>query len=135
MVMVLLFPTFATALLRVLLARADRHSVWLAFRCLPGPVQGALGLLAVSGIVVMLVSSAGAGNVQSAEIRGGRYFVLDTTPYERRVIEVPESQYVAVLESDQRSMLTIPGLLFAGAAGLSLVAGELRRVDAGSRSR
>ncbi|MDX3639839.1 hypothetical protein [Streptomyces sp. MB09-02B] len=133
-VVLLLFPVFAAALLRVLLTRADRHSVWLAFRCLPGVVQGALGSLVVSSVVVLLVSMAGAGNLQSAEIRDGRYFVLDTTPYERGRIEVSRSQYVAVLESDQRSMLAIPSFLFASAAYLALAAGELCRADAGART-
>jgi hypothetical protein len=130
-VILLLFPIFAAALLRVLLTRADRHSVWLAFRCLPGAVQGALGSLVVSCVVVLLVSMAGAGNLQSAEIRDGRYFVLDTTPYERGRIEVSQSRYVIVLESDQRSMFAIPSFLFAAAAYLALAAGELRRADAG----
>jgi hypothetical protein len=132
-VVLLLFPIFAAAVVRVLLTRADRHSVWLAFRCLPGAVQGALGSLVVSGIVVILVSMAGTGNLQSAEVRDGRYFVLDTTPYERGKVEVSRSQYVAVLESDQRSMLAIPGILFAAAAYLALAAGELRRADEGFR--
>ncbi|WP_256363226.1 hypothetical protein [Streptomyces sp. TRM70350] len=129
-VVLLLFPIFAAAVVRVLLTRADRHSAWLAFRCLPRAVQGALGSLVVSGIVVILASMAGTGNLQSAEIRHGRYFVLDTTPYERGRVEVSQSQYVAVLESDQRSMLAIPGILFAAAASLALAVGELRRADA-----
>ncbi|MDW8805906.1 hypothetical protein P1P68_14210 [Streptomyces scabiei] len=133
-VVLLLFPVCAGAMVRVLLTRADRHSVWLAFRCLPCAVQGALGSLVVSGVVVLLVSMAGAGNLQSAEIRDGRYFVLDTTPYERGRIEVSQSQYVAVLESDQRSMLAIPSFLFAAAGYLALAAGELRRADAEPRT-
>ncbi|MEU6180439.1 hypothetical protein [Streptomyces coeruleorubidus] len=132
-VVLVLFPIFAAAFACVLLTRADRHSVWLAFRCLPGAVQGALGGLVVSGIVVILVSIASTGNLQSAEVRDGRYFVLDTTPYERGRVEVSRSQYVAVLESDQRSMLAIPGILFAAAAYLALAAGELRRADEGLR--
>lgn len=107
-------------------------STWLSFRCLPGAVQGVLGGLVVSGVVVLVVRVAGAGNLQSAETRDGRYFVLDTTPYERGRTEVSRSQYVAVLEGDQRSMPAIPSLLFASAACLALAAGELRRADAES---
>ncbi|MFF6779863.1 hypothetical protein [Streptomyces sp. NPDC012510] len=132
-VVLLLFPIFAAAMVRVLLTRADRHSVWLAFRCLSGAVQGALGSLVASGIVVILVSVAGAGNLQSADIRDGRYFVLDVTPNERGTVEVSQSRYMAVLESDRRSMLAIPGILFAAAAYLALAVGELRRADAGLR--
>ncbi|WLQ62527.1 hypothetical protein OG279_02905 [Streptomyces sp. NBC_01201] len=56
------------------------------------------------------------------------------TPDTRGTIEVSHSEYEAVLESDQRFMLAIPGLLLAGAAYVVLAAGELRRADAGFRS-
>ncbi|MDW4909349.1 hypothetical protein RB628_29410 [Streptomyces sp. ADMS] len=133
-IVVLLFPIFIAALVRVFLSGADRYSMWLAFRCLPGRVQAALGALAVSGVLLMLLSEAGAGNWQAPEAKDGRYFVLDTTPHARGTIEVSHSQYEAVLESDQRSMLAIPGILFAGAAYVVLAAGELRRADVGFRS-
>ncbi|WP_234382677.1 hypothetical protein [Streptomyces dysideae] len=133
-IVVLLFPIFAAALVRMFLSGADRHSVWLAFRCLPGKVQAVLGALVISGVALMLFGTAGAGNLQAPEVRDGRYFVFDTTPYARGTIEVSHSQYVAVLESDQRSMLAIPGLLFAGAAYVVFAAGELRRADVGFRS-
>ena len=129
-VVVLVFPICTAALLRIILTRADRHTIWLSFRCLPGAVQGALAGLSVSGVVVLVVSMAGAGNLQSAETRDGRYFVLDATPYKRGRIEVSRSEYLAVLESDQRSMLAIPSLLFASAACLALAAGELGRANA-----
>ncbi|MEU3937228.1 hypothetical protein AB0E85_35125 [Streptomyces sp. NPDC029044] len=126
---VLLFPIFVSALVRVFLTRADRHSVLLAFRCLPGRVQIGLAAACVSGVVMMVFSTAGEANQQSAEVREGRYFVFDTTPHSRGTVEVSRSQYQTVLESDQRSMLAIPGMLFIGAAYLVLAAGELRRTD------
>jgi hypothetical protein len=134
-IMVLLFPIFVTALARMLLTRVDRHLAWLAFRCLPGKAQAALGALVISGIALMLFSMVGAGNLQGPEIKNGRYFVFDTNPYARGTIEVSRSQYVDVLESEQRAMLAISSLLFAGAAYLAFAAGELRRSDAGLRLR
>ncbi|MFG2758299.1 hypothetical protein [Streptomyces wuyuanensis] len=132
-VVVLLFPIFIAAVVRGILTRADKHSIWLAFRCLPGKAQAALGALVISGVVLMIFSTAGETNLQAPEMKDGRYFVFDTTPYARGTIEVSRSQYIAVLESDQRSMLAIPGLLFAGAAYAVLAAGELRRADVRSR--
>ena len=133
-IVVLLFPIFIAAVVRMFLSGADRYSMWLAFRCLPGRVQAVLGALAISGVLLMLFSTAGTGNWQAPEVKDGRYFVFDTTPYARGTIEVSHSQYEAVLESDQRSMLAIPGMLFAGAAYVVFVAGELRRADVGFRS-
>jgi hypothetical protein len=130
-IVVLLFPIFTAALARIFLSGADRYSMWLAFRCLSGRVQAVLGTLAVSGVLLMVFSTAGAGNWQAPEVKDGRYFVFDTTPYARGTIEVSHSQYEAVLESDQRSMFAIPGMLFAGAAYVVFVAGELRRADIG----
>ncbi|WP_030546296.1 hypothetical protein [Streptomyces albus] len=126
----LLFPVFVAAVLRGMLTGADRSAFWLAFSCLPGRVRAGLGALAVSGVVLLFAGLAGAGNLQAPEVRDGRYFVLDTTPHERGVIEVSRSEYVSVLEDDQRMMFAIPGLLFAGAAYFVLATGELRRADA-----
>ncbi|MFV0137932.1 hypothetical protein ACLGIH_32925 [Streptomyces sp. HMX87] len=128
-IVVLLFPIFISALVRVFVTRADRHSLWLAFRCLPRRVQTGLGALAVSGVVMMVFSTAAQGNLQSAEVKGGRYYAFDTTPHARGTVEVSRSRYQAVLESDQRSMFAIPGLLLVGAAYAVLAAGELRRLD------
>ncbi|WP_328725248.1 hypothetical protein [Streptomyces sp. NBC_00259] len=125
----LLFPTFMAALVRIIRSGADRHTVWLAFRCPPAKVQAGLGALAIAGVVLTLPSDE--GNLQAPEMKGDRYFAFDTAPYARGAIEVSRSQYVAVLESDQRSMLAIPGTLFAGAAYVVLAAGELRRADGG----
>ncbi|NML53919.1 hypothetical protein HHL19_32130 [Streptomyces sp. R302] len=127
-----LFPVFGAALARLMLARADRRTMWLAFRCLPGKVQVALGALFLSGVVLTIPSGVGEGHLQAAETKDGRYFAFDTTPYERGTIEVSRSQYVVVLESDQRSMFTIPATLFVGAAYGALTAGELRRADLGT---
>ncbi|MEU4887751.1 MULTISPECIES: hypothetical protein [Streptomyces] len=125
----LLFPVFGAALLRMFLAGGDRDAMWLAFRCLSRRVRAGLTALAVSGVVLLFAGLAGAENLQAPEIRDGRYFVLDTTPGERGMVEVSHSQYLAVLESGQRNMFAIPALLFAGAAYGVLVAGELRRAD------
>ncbi|MFE6854528.1 hypothetical protein ACFVDH_27490 [Streptomyces sp. NPDC057674] len=128
-VVVLLFPIFISALVRVFLTRADRHAVLMAFRCLPGRVQIGLAAACMSGVAMLIFSTAGEENLQTAEARDGRYFAFDTTARSRGTIEVSLSQYQAVLESDQRSMLAIPGMLFVGAAYFVLAAGELRRAD------
>ncbi|MFJ4499994.1 hypothetical protein [Streptomyces sp. NPDC088864] len=133
-IVVLLFPIFGAALVRILLSGADRHSMWLAFRCLPGRLQAVLGALAISGVLVMLLSTAGAGSLQSPEIKDGRYFAFDTATHARGTIEVSHSEYEAILESDQRSMFAIPGMLFTGAAYAVFAAGQLRRADFGFRS-
>ncbi|MFE7950605.1 hypothetical protein [Streptomyces sp. NPDC057426] len=127
-----LFPIFIAAVARLILARADRRSMWLAFRCLPGKVQVALGALFLSGVVLATLGGAGEGNLQAAEMKAGRYFAFDTTPHGRGTTEVSQSQYMAVLESDQRSMFAIPGMLFVGAAYGALTAGELRRTELGA---
>lgn len=134
-IVVLLFPVFTAALVRLFLTRADRHSVWLAVRCLPRTVQVALAALAVSGVVMTAASTAGEGNLQSAEVKEGRLFAFDTTPHARGTVEVSRSRYQAVLESDQRTMFAIPGLLFVGAAYAVLAAGELRRADRDATAR
>ncbi|MFD8632132.1 hypothetical protein [Streptomyces sp. NPDC059533] len=128
-IFVLLFPIFLSALVAALLARPDRHLVRPAFRCLPRRVQLGLGVLVASGVAMMLLSSAGEGNWQSAEVKEGRYFAFDATPRARHTVEVSQSQYQAVLESDQRMMFGVPGLLSVAAACVVLVAGELRRAD------
>ncbi|WP_405789805.1 hypothetical protein [Streptomyces sp. NBC_01367] len=130
---VLLFPVFTSALVRMFLMRADRHLIWLAFRCLPRKVQTGLAALAISGVGITVIgTAAGEGNLQAAEVKDGRYFAFDTAPLARGTVEISQGQYQAVLESDQRSMLAIPGLLFIGAAYVVLTAGELRRADRGS---
>ncbi len=129
---VLLFPIFISALVRMLLTRADRHSVWLAFRCLPRKAQMGLAALAISGVGITVISAATEGNLQAAEVKDGQYFAFDTTPHARGTVEVSQSQYQAVLESDQRSMFATPALLFVGAACVVLAAGELRRADRNS---
>ncbi|MEV7784010.1 hypothetical protein AB0O72_01250 [Streptomyces sp. NPDC088106] len=130
-IVVLLFPVFIAALVRLLLARADPRSMWLAFRCLPGKVQLALGALFLSGVTLLVLSGVGEGNLQAAERKGDRYFAFDTTPYERGTIEVSRSQYMAVVERDQRHIFAIPGVLFVCAAYGVLTAGELRRAELG----
>ncbi|MEU7581698.1 hypothetical protein AB0B50_29320 [Streptomyces sp. NPDC041068] len=125
----LLPPVFLSALVRGFLARTDRQSLWLAFRCLPGQVQVGLAALFVSGAVMAVVTMGGGTNLQAAEMREGRYFALDTTPHARGRVEVSRSRYEAVLASDRRPMLVIPGMLFIGAAFVVLTAGEVRRAD------
>ena len=123
------FLAFASALVRLVLTGADKHAIWLAFRCLPGKVQMTLGALALWGVVLTVFSTATEGNLQSAEVRDGRYVAFDTTPYARGTVEISQSRYQDVLESDQRAVLAIPGVLFLGAAYAVLAAGELRRAD------
>ncbi|MFI1652881.1 hypothetical protein ACH4XT_38950 [Streptomyces avidinii] len=62
-------------------------------------------------------------------MKEGRYFAFDTIPHARGAVEVSRSRYRAVLESERRSMLAIPGLLFVAAAYVVLAAGEPRRAD------
>ncbi|MGW7200681.1 hypothetical protein [Streptomyces chryseus] len=128
-IVVLLFPVFISALVRVLVTGADRHSAWMACRCLPRKAQMGFAILIMSGVVMIVFGAAGQGSLQSAETKAGRYFAFDTTPHERGTVEVSQSQYQAVLESDQRSMFAIPGVLLIGAAYVVLATGELRRAD------
>ncbi|MEU9161312.1 hypothetical protein AB0D29_13695 [Streptomyces sp. NPDC048424] len=85
--------------------------------------------MALSDVVLLVPDPAGARNPQAAQEREGRYFAFDTAPHARGTVEVSRSRYQAVLESDQRSMFAIPGVLFTGAAYVVLVAGELRPAD------
>ncbi|MGW6691995.1 hypothetical protein [Streptomyces sp. NPDC054961] len=130
-IVVLLFPIFISAWVRMFLTRADRHSMWLAFRCLSSKVQLGLATLAMAGVAMIIVSMAAERNLQSAEAKDGRYLAFDTTPHARGTVEIAQSQYEAVLESDQRSMFAIPGLLLVGAAYAVLTSGEIRRADRG----
>ncbi|WP_406727708.1 hypothetical protein WJ438_28195 [Streptomyces sp. GD-15H] len=132
LIVALFFPIFMSAVVRLFLARADRALVWQAFRRLPGQVQTGLAVLAVSGVVMTFISAVQEGNLQSAEAKDGRYSAFDTTPYARGTVELSHEQYQTVLEADQRSMLTIPGVLFVGAAYAVLAAGELRRANRGA---
>ncbi|MGW1896340.1 hypothetical protein ACWCQB_02550 [Streptomyces hirsutus] len=131
LIFALLFPIFIAALARLFLARADNALLWQAFRCLPGKVQTGLAVLALSGMAMAFLSMGVEGNLQSAEVRDGRYFAFDTTPHARGTVELSRERYQAVLEADQRSMLTISGVVFVGAAYAVLAAGELRRADRG----
>ncbi|CAM5519603.1 hypothetical protein [Streptomyces hirsutus] len=126
---VVVFPTVMAALARLVLARADKAQVWQALRCLPGKVQAGLAVLVLSGMAMMFLSMGREGNLQSAEVRDGKYFAFDTTA--RGTVELSRERYQAVLEADQRSMLTIPGVVLVGAACAVLAAGELRRADRG----
>ncbi|GAA0279630.1 hypothetical protein GCM10010302_16640 [Streptomyces polychromogenes] len=130
-IVVLLFPIFMSAWVRMFLTRADRHSVWMAFRCLSIKVQLGLATLAMAGVTMLIVSMAAECNLQSAEGKDGRYFAFDTTPDARGTVEITQSQYETVLENDQRSMFAIPGLLLISAAYAVLTSGEIRRADRG----
>ncbi|MFG2311461.1 hypothetical protein ACGFS9_22770 [Streptomyces sp. NPDC048566] len=130
-IFLLLFPIFMSALVRMFLTGADRHSMWLAVRCLSGRVQLGLAALTMAGVAMIIVSLAAERHLQSAEVKDGRYFALDTTPYARGTVEITQSQYEAVLESDQRAMFAIPGLLLVGAGTFVLASGEIRRADRG----
>ncbi|WP_326752505.1 hypothetical protein OH738_28105 [Streptomyces hirsutus] len=126
---VVVFPTVTAALARLVLARTDKAQFWQASRCLPGKVQAGLAMLFLSGMAMMFLNMGREGNLQSAEVRDGKYFAFDTTA--RGTAELSWEQYQVVLEVDQRSMLTIPGVVLVGAACAVLAAGELRRADRG----
>ncbi|MEV0688566.1 hypothetical protein [Streptomyces sp. NPDC050388] len=132
LIAVLFFPIVISAVVRLFLARVDKSSAWQAFRCLPGRVQTGLAVLALSGVVMTFLGKGQEGNLQAVEVKDGRYFAFDTTPHARGTVELfSHEQYRAVLEADQRIMLTVSGVLFVGAAYAVLVAGELRRADRG----
>ncbi|MFD6322981.1 hypothetical protein ACFWOL_08915 [Streptomyces sp. NPDC058442] len=131
LIAVLFVPIVVSAMVRLFLARVDKSLAWQAFRCLPGWVQTGLAVLILSGVMVTFFGKGQEGNLQSAEVKDGRYFALDTTPYARGTVELSREQYQVVLEADRRTMLAVPGMLFVGAAYAVLVAGELRRADRG----
>ncbi|MGW4495008.1 hypothetical protein [Streptomyces sp. NPDC004376] len=56
-ILALLIPTFLSAGIRAFLARADRHTTWQAFRCLPAKVQLALALAALAGATLLALGS------------------------------------------------------------------------------
>lgn len=107
---------------------------WQAFRCLPGWVQMGLAVLILSGVGMTFLGKGQEGNLQAAEVKDGRYFALDTTPYARGTVELSREQYQVVLEADRRVWITAAGMFFVGAACAVLVAGELRRADRGAAS-
>ncbi|MFC5671816.1 hypothetical protein [Streptomyces incanus] len=131
---VLFFPIVISAVVRLFLARVDKDLAWQAFRCFPGWVQAGLAVLVLSGVGMTFFGKGQEGNLQAAEVKGGRYFAFDTTPYARGTVELSYEQYQVVLEADRRVWITVSGALFVGAAYAVLVAGELRRADRGAAS-
>lgn len=127
-------PIVISAVARLLLARVDKSLAWQAFRCLPGRVQVGLAVMVLSGVGMTFLGKGQEGNLQAAEVKDGRYFALDTTPYARGTVELSHEQYQVVLEADRRVWITVSGMFLAGAACAVLVAGELRRADRGAAS-
>lgn len=134
LIAVLFFPVVISAVARLFLARVDKSSAWQAFRCLPGRVRTGLAVLVLSGVVMTFFGKGEEGNLQAAEVKGGRYSAFDTTPYARGTVELSREQYQVVLEADRRVWTTVSGVLLVGAACAVLVAGELRRADRGAAS-
>ncbi|MFF8586332.1 hypothetical protein [Streptomyces althioticus] len=122
------------AWVRVLLCKADKKMLWLAFRCLPGRLQAVLGALAVAGVLLTLVGASQGDNLQTDGVEDGRYYVYDTTPLHKGRAEVSQSAYEDVREREQRGVLPVFVAVFAVVAGAVLSAGELRRADARSGS-
>ncbi len=120
------FPLLLVAVVRAVFTRGDRRMQWLAFRCLPVVLQGALVLLAGAGIVL---SALGTGGRQDAEVRDGLYYVFDTSPTARGEVEVSRDEYEAVRESEWIGVGAGAGTLYAAVTALVLAVGELRRED------
>ncbi|MEW2188155.1 hypothetical protein AB0900_33235 [Streptomyces cellulosae] len=123
-------PVALAAVGRVLLTRADRKTLWLSFRCLPGRLQAVLGVLAVTGVLMAVIGASQENNLQTDGVEDGRHYVYDTTPLHRGRAEVSSSAYADVLRREQRSLMPVFGAVLAGGAYAVFTAGELRRADA-----
>ncbi|MFD0148438.1 hypothetical protein ACWGQ4_27755 [Streptomyces sp. NPDC055721] len=127
---VVLFPVFGATVIRGMAFGADRGRQWPAFRCLPGRVQLAAGMLLGAGILVTVVASTmGESTLQDPEIRDGRYYAFSTAVGHRGTVEVGAEEYAEIREHSQGLALAIPGTMLAGAAVIVLICGELRRAD------
>ncbi|HEX5568190.1 MAG TPA: hypothetical protein VFY14_14900 [Streptomyces sp.] len=124
--MLLAFSVCGAALLRGTLAGGGRRSVWSAFRRLPGAVQVVLVALFVTGLV-LVAGSAAAGSRQPSGSGEGRYHVLDTDSHQPGLALLSHGEHEAAIESEQRYMFAVPGIMLAVTATLILVTGELRR--------
>lgn len=129
LLLVAAFPVVVAAVVRGVLAKADRWTLLVALRCLPGRVQAVMVAMAALGLAVVFGPGGGDGHLQGPEIRDGRYTAFSTAPHARGTVEVTRAQYLTVLENDQRLLLGIPGLLLVGAACAVLAAGEIHRAD------
>ncbi|MFJ1977327.1 hypothetical protein [Streptomyces albogriseolus] len=129
-----LFLVGVAAWVRVLLCKADKKMLWLAFRCLPGRLRAVLGVLAVTGVLLTLIGASQENDLQTDGVEDGRYYVYDTTPLHRGRAEVSRSAYEEVLRREQRSMLPVFGAAFAVIACLVFSAGEVRQADSRSKS-
>ncbi|WP_431989209.1 hypothetical protein [Streptomyces albogriseolus] len=126
-------PVALAAVGRVLLTRADKKTLWLAFRCLPGRLQAVLGVLAVAGVLMAVIGASQENNLQTDGVKDGRSYVYDTTPLHRGRVEVSSSAYADVLRREQRSLLPAFGAVLAGVAYAVFTAAEVRQADARSK--
>ncbi|MGQ5229727.1 hypothetical protein [Streptomyces sp. yara] len=128
-----LLPVGLAALARVLLSRADKRTLWLAFRCLPGRLRVVLGVLTLVGVLLTVVGASQENNLQTDGVEDGRYYVYDTTPLQRGRAEVSSSAYADVLRREQRGLLPAFGAAAAVVAYMVFTAGEVRQADARSK--
>ncbi|MDX3375999.1 hypothetical protein PV390_16510 [Streptomyces sp. ME02-6991-2A] len=125
------FLAMASALARIALVRAGKHTLGQAFRCLPGGVRAGLVALIVAGVAMTVFDMVESRGLQQPEERDGRYFAVDTVSRARETVEVSKSRYQALKVSDRRGPFTTLGVLIVGASCAVLAAGEVRRADRG----
>ncbi|WP_369243626.1 hypothetical protein [Streptomyces sp. R41] len=129
-VILLAFLVLGTAVVPMAGTGSNARSRWSVFLRLPGRVKAVPGLLIALGVAMIIINAAGGeGALESPTAEGGRYFSYDQSTSPRVKVELSRSQYEAVIESQQRMMLAIAGLMSASAAGVVLAGGELRRQD------
>ncbi|KUO22232.1 hypothetical protein [Streptomyces dysideae] len=123
-------PLMIVGLVQGALAKADKSTMWLAVRCLPGRVQAGLAVLGVAGAVLGGTVMGSPADLAEPQIRNGLYYAEDRSERPWKRIEISCSQYETIVRSDQRAMFTIPGAMLAITACLTLAYGELSRADA-----
>ncbi|MGD1220414.1 hypothetical protein AB9Q10_18530 [Streptomyces krungchingensis] len=133
-VMTLSFVLCLCAAVPVINSEASRSPKWFLGRGLPGHVRATLGLLIVSGVVLLVVNVLdGGGALETPRALGDRYFATDMTASPRVEVEISRSRYEFEVEDEQRMMLVLTGLLCAGATWLILAIGAPYRQEAASR--
>ncbi|MEW2556813.1 hypothetical protein AB0957_34475, partial [Streptomyces zhihengii] len=87
------FPVVVAAVVRGILAKADRATLWVAFRCLPGRVQAVMAALVALGLAVVFSPGGGSGSLQEPEARDGRYVAFNTAPRARGTVEITQARH------------------------------------------